>query len=410
MRPLVTALVVLLTPPTLAPARAAGAPPGEVFRDLSFENALLEAGKTDRLVMVDFFTTWCGPCKRLDEVTWTDAAVRAWLAENTVALKVDAEQEVELARTYTVAAYPTLLFVQPDGKERGRIVGFKDATGFLEAASDAVRGIRPSQRAREKLQGGEANSPMLRQEYADTLAREGKHAEALEEYLWCFDHGLEHGPSYVGVRLSFLLRSIVDLGSVHPPALEALEGRRDERSEDILQGSGSVQQVRDVAAINRVLGESDRTLELFDRLAEVEGLTEARRLELRRGMSRSIVDLLLEKRRYEDVLELGGDLERELAMELLQYRRLEESDSDAHILSITKRITLDRLVRNYEALVGSKTRDAQARAYAARIFEFDATPSTREALMERARKAGRADAAEELSRLDTAAESRTEDS
>lgn len=402
MKTLATALVVLLVSPTAARAHAGTLAPTEVFRDLSFEEALLEARKTERLVMIDFFTTWCAPCKRLDEVTWTDSAVQAWLAEHTVALKLDAEQEVELAETYRVAAYPTILFVQPDEEERGRIVGFRDASGFLEAADDAVRGIRASDRALEKLRADE-NSASLRQRYAEALAREGRHAEALEEYLWCFDHGLEHDRSYAGVRVSFLLRSIVQLGASYPPAREALEERRDELGEAAGRGLCSPDEVRDFAALNRVLEEPERTLDLYDRLADIEGLTEARRLELRRGMAHMVVDMLLEKRRYEEVLELTGDVDQ--ALEQARFRQewhLENGDEDT--AAIMKRISVEKLVKNYEALVGSRTRDEEAMAYAERILEFDPTAATRQALAEAAARAGRAEVAEDLPLVNAAEE------
>lgn len=71
--------------------------------------------------MIDFFTTWCPPCKELDETTWTDARVIEWLGQHTVPLEVDAERAPTLAQHYGIASYPTLLFVRPDGSEIERI-------------------------------------------------------------------------------------------------------------------------------------------------------------------------------------------------------------------------------------------------------------------------------------------------
>jgi thiol:disulfide interchange protein len=101
------------------------------FIDMPFDAALAEAKRTQKLVMIDFFTTWCGPCKMLDRVTWKDPQVVEWIGSSCVALKVDAEREVGLATRYRVTGYPTILYVDSSGTEIGRLVGYLDGAGFL---------------------------------------------------------------------------------------------------------------------------------------------------------------------------------------------------------------------------------------------------------------------------------------
>lgn len=91
----------------------------------SYAAALAEAKKTGKPVFIDFYTTWCGPCKYLDDVTYKDAK---FVAESRkwVMLKIDAEKnasQVKLAEKFRVTGYPTMVFLKSNGQEAGRTVG-----------------------------------------------------------------------------------------------------------------------------------------------------------------------------------------------------------------------------------------------------------------------------------------------
>ena len=158
---------------TSAMATAGGADEGP-FRDLSLDRArqaAADGGK--RFVLVDFYTVWCGPCKKLDETTWKDQGVRDWLSKEAVCLKVDAEKDEPLAAKYRINVYPTLLLLRPDGNEIDRLVGYRDAKTFLADAREALAGNDSLSRARKKLEGANANDPSLRMSYGDALAQKG---------------------------------------------------------------------------------------------------------------------------------------------------------------------------------------------------------------------------------------------
>ncbi len=105
-------------------------------RDLP--KALAVAEREGKLVMVDFYTDWCGWCRKLDETTFTDPAVRQALGQ-LVAVKLDAERGGrDAARRYRVAGYPTLLFLDARGVEVGRIPGYLPPRAFLEELEDIV--------------------------------------------------------------------------------------------------------------------------------------------------------------------------------------------------------------------------------------------------------------------------------
>lgn len=74
---------------------------------------------TDKLVVVDFFATWCGPCKMIAPMI--DKFAEQY-AEQVTFLKVDVDQVPDLAQKYGVSAMPTLVFFK-NGNELTRVVG-----------------------------------------------------------------------------------------------------------------------------------------------------------------------------------------------------------------------------------------------------------------------------------------------
>jgi thiol-disulfide isomerase/thioredoxin len=104
----------------------------------SYDEAVKAARKANKPIMIDFYTVWCPPCKRLDKETYTDEKVIK-ASDLFVSLKLDAEKEGEhLAGKLGVDAYPTILFLDPktaneDGGELvGKIVGFEPGAPFAE--------------------------------------------------------------------------------------------------------------------------------------------------------------------------------------------------------------------------------------------------------------------------------------
>lgn len=110
------------------------------FLDLSFDKGLAKAKKEDKVLFVDFYTDWCGPCKLLNRTTFKDAKVIKMLSEEVVALKINAEVEVKLAKRFGIAGYPSLVFINNDGTLRENLMGYRDANTFLKDAANVLEG------------------------------------------------------------------------------------------------------------------------------------------------------------------------------------------------------------------------------------------------------------------------------
>ncbi len=113
---------------------------GIQFADISFEEARKKAGESGKLIFIDAYTTWCGPCKYMAKAIFTNDEVGRFYNSNFICLKMDMEkgEGKEIAEKYAVQVYPTFLFIDAKGQKVHQTCGSKESIDFLEDGKNTL--------------------------------------------------------------------------------------------------------------------------------------------------------------------------------------------------------------------------------------------------------------------------------
>lgn len=111
---------------------------------VSFDAGMALAEKEDKPVIIDFYTSWCRWCKVMDEKTFSDPEIEAYLAEHFVTIRLNAESRsenysydgkqyspVELTRSFGVRGFPSLAYLDREGELITIVPGFVPKETFL---------------------------------------------------------------------------------------------------------------------------------------------------------------------------------------------------------------------------------------------------------------------------------------
>jgi thiol:disulfide interchange protein len=98
-----------------------------------FSTAIKRAQSEGKPVLVNFYADWCVWCKRLESTTLRDSKVATLLSDRVVPVNLNVDGNGrELSNKYRVDGLPTVLVLDANGREIGRIPGYMPPTGFLE--------------------------------------------------------------------------------------------------------------------------------------------------------------------------------------------------------------------------------------------------------------------------------------
>jgi thioredoxin 1 len=147
MKPILNHCLALLLSVTFlgaVPVTGWSQPPksgGIAFSNSSWTAALKKAKAEHKLIFVDAYADWCGPCRQLKASTFVNPQVTAYFNTHFVNLAMNAEQGpgVAFATTWELESFPTLYFFTDEGKLIAKKEGFIPAKELLELA----RSIQP---------------------------------------------------------------------------------------------------------------------------------------------------------------------------------------------------------------------------------------------------------------------------
>jgi len=182
---------------------------GIEFFEGSWEEALLESENSEKLIFVDSYTTWCGPCKKMSKNTFTDESVGAYFNNNFINLKIDMEKPMgrEFGQKYPVSAYPTLFFIDDKGEIVKKSTGYKDVTKLL-ALGETVLGSADFSSKYAELYDNGARDYETVYKYVNALSKAGKPCLKIANDYLNSKHGMTEDQ-----HIDFLLAGLTDADS-----------------------------------------------------------------------------------------------------------------------------------------------------------------------------------------------------
>lgn len=106
----------------------------------TWQDVLAKAKTQNKPIFIDFFTTWCGPCKLLDQKVYAKPEVIQKMNANFINVKIDAEkgEGPDLARRFEVSAYPFLVWADKNQNILLTDAGYMPVNEFLKSVDNAL--------------------------------------------------------------------------------------------------------------------------------------------------------------------------------------------------------------------------------------------------------------------------------
>lgn len=104
-----------------------------------FAEAVVQAKAEKKMVFLDCYTSWCGPCKMMARDIFPQKKVGDFMNPKFICIKIDMEkgEGPSLTQKFQVSAFPTFIIFNSDAQEIGRFLGGSDADGFIDRVKKA---------------------------------------------------------------------------------------------------------------------------------------------------------------------------------------------------------------------------------------------------------------------------------
>ena len=207
--------------------------------------AAAKAKKENKLVFVDCYTQWCGPCKKMARDIFPDAKVGEFMNPRFVNLKIDMEAKYAegLSKEWQVSGYPTFIIFNADGKEIGRFMGGSDTDGFISRVKEKSAIDVVANSLEERWNNGDRDDAFLK-EYLASLTATYKRDDAdvvAETLLMGKEETFATDKELVDIFMKHInnpFASSFIYTAQHPEVLEAVVGERgvDMKIKSVLSG------------------------------------------------------------------------------------------------------------------------------------------------------------------------------
>lgn len=161
---------------------------GIEFEHGSWQEVVEKAKSENKLIFVDVYTDWCGPCMQMAKETFPQQEVGEFFNKRFVSFKLNAEEGEgeDLSARFSVAAYPTLLFVTADEAVVYRATGYKDANELIKLAQAAINPdvkLSPLSRMDGEFNDGEVDREFAAEYFKAIREAKGSADFKLGQYL-----------------------------------------------------------------------------------------------------------------------------------------------------------------------------------------------------------------------------------
>ncbi|HMO37934.1 MAG TPA: thioredoxin family protein [Saprospiraceae bacterium] len=145
------------------------------FFEGTWNEALEAAKKEDKLIFVDAYAVWCGPCKRMAKEVFPDDKAGEFYNRHFINMQIDMERGMGLAfgKQYPVSAFPTLFFIDASGKVVHKVMGAQSVEAFISIGKKAISMDDKSQDYAAEYEQGN-REPALVLNYLRALNKTGK--------------------------------------------------------------------------------------------------------------------------------------------------------------------------------------------------------------------------------------------